>query len=108
MTPTTPARVILPPEKFDRYAWDVARGIADIDRSKLKPAQFVDAVQHAVLSAIQVAAEPIRPAITIRCAEIQLNAPGLALTDAECEVLRGIAERMRRVEEARRAEVATC
>ncbi|KVP11980.1 hypothetical protein WJ85_17260 [Burkholderia ubonensis] len=108
MITTTRARGILPPEKWDRHAWDIARGIADIDRSKLKPSQFIDAVQHAILSAMQIAAEPMRPAVTIRCAEIQLNAPGLALTDAECEVLRGIAERMRRVEEARRAEVVPC
>ncbi|WP_157641650.1 hypothetical protein [Burkholderia ubonensis] len=97
-----------PPAEWDQHAWDVARGVAAIDRSKLKPAQFVDAVQHAVLGAMQVASNGARPAITIRCAEIQLNAPGLALTDAECEVLRGIAERMRRVEEARRTEVTPC
>ncbi|KWI89577.1 hypothetical protein [Burkholderia ubonensis] len=96
------------PAEWDRHAWDVARGVAAIDRSKLKPSQFTDAVQHAVLGAMKVAASGARPAVTIRCAEIQLNAPGLALTDAECETLRAIAERMRRVEEARRAEVAPC
>lgn len=99
-----------PPADWDRHAIEVARGIASIDRAKLKPSQFVDAVQHAVLGAMQVAADPVpgRPAITIRAGEIQLNATGLALTDAECETLRDIAERIRRVAEARLAEGAAC
>ena len=96
------------PAEWDRYATEVAQGLASIDRSKMKPSQFVGAVHHAVIGAMQVAAVGARPAVTIRCAEIQLNAPGLALTDAECEVLRAIAERMRRVQEARRAEGVTC
>lgn len=96
------------PAEWDRHALEIARGVAAIDRSKMKPAQFVDAVHHAVMSAMQVAAHGARPAVTIRCAEIQLNAPGLALTDTECEMLRTIAERMRRVEEARHGESATC
>ncbi|MDN7913699.1 hypothetical protein [Burkholderia cepacia] len=96
------------PADWDRHALDVAHGVAAIDRSKMKPVQFVDAVHHAIVGAMYVAAEGARPAITIRPAELQLNAPGLALTDAECEVLRTIAERMRRVEELHRAEVAPC
>ncbi|VWB88651.1 hypothetical protein BLA13014_04104 [Burkholderia aenigmatica] len=94
--------------EWDRHALEIARGVAAIDRSKMKPVQFVDAVHHAIVGAMYVAADGARPAITIRPSELQLNAPGLALTDTECEVLRMIAERMRRVEEARRAEVAPC
>ncbi|HIE4429998.1 TPA: hypothetical protein ACXM9H_000969 [Burkholderia multivorans] len=97
-----------PPAEWDRHALEVARGIASIDRSKIKPVQFVDVLHQAIVGAMFVASEGARPAITIRCGEIQLNAAGLALTDVECEMLRAIAERMRRVEEARCGEAATC
>ncbi|HDR9834692.1 TPA: hypothetical protein QDC51_001456 [Burkholderia multivorans] len=97
-----------PPAAWDRHALEVARGIASIDRSKIKPVQFVDALHQAIVGAMYVSAYDTRPSVTIRCGEIQLNAAGLALTDVECEMLRAIAERMRRVEEARRAEVAPC
>ncbi|WP_233343492.1 hypothetical protein [Burkholderia cepacia] len=101
-----------PPAEWDRHALEVARGIASIDRSKLPglTTQFTAILQSAIVDAMMMAAEGTlsRPAVTIRCGEIQLNAAGLALTDAECETLRAIAERMRRVEEARRAEVAPC
>jgi len=101
-----------PPAEWDRHALEVARGIASLDRSKLPglTTQFVSILQSAIVDAMMMVAEGslARPAITIRAGEIQLNAAGLALTDAECEVLRGIAERMRRVQEARRAEVGAC
>ncbi|QTD90810.1 hypothetical protein [Burkholderia anthina] len=101
-----------PPADWDRHALEVARGIASIDRAKLPglTTQFVAILQTAIVDAMMMAAEGTlaRPAVTIRAGEIQLNAAGLALTDAECETLRAIAERMRRVAEARRAEEAAC
>ncbi|WP_176048169.1 hypothetical protein [Burkholderia sp. BCC1644] len=101
-----------PPAEWDRHALEVARGIASIDRSKLPglTTQFTAILQSAIVDAMMMVAEGTlaRPAVTIRSGEIQLNAAGLALTDIECEMLRAIAERMRRVEEARRAEVAPC
>lgn len=101
-----------PPAEWDRHALEVARGIASLDRSKLPglTTQFVAILQSAIVDAMMMVADGSlgRPAVTIRAGEIQLNAAGLALTDAECEVLRGIAERMRRVQEARRAEGVTC
>ncbi|WP_175784632.1 hypothetical protein [Burkholderia ambifaria] len=97
-----------PPAEWDRHALEVARGIASLDRSKLPglTTQFVAILQSAIVDAMMMVAEGslARPAVTIRAGEIQLNAAGLALTDAECEVLRGIAERMRRVAEARREQ----
>ncbi|WP_176077480.1 hypothetical protein [Burkholderia dolosa] len=99
-----------PPADWDRHALEVARGIASLDRSNIPAAQFRAIVHTAIVDGMLMAAEGslARPAITIRAGEIQLNAAGVALTDAECEVLRAIAERMRRVEEVRRAEVAPC
>ncbi|MDR8102469.1 hypothetical protein KPB04_12095 [Burkholderia cenocepacia] len=101
-----------PPADWDRHALEVARGIASIDRAKLPglTTQFVAILQSAIVDAMMMVAEGslARPAVTIRAGEIQLNAAGLALTDAECETLRGIAERIRRVAEARHAEGAAC
>lgn len=99
-----------PPAEWDRHALEVARGIASIDRSK-RPGlttQFTAILQQAIVDAMMMAADGTlsRPAVTIRCGEIHLNAAGLALTDIECEVLRTIAERMRRVALAREKRIA--
>ncbi|KVS07781.1 hypothetical protein [Burkholderia vietnamiensis] len=72
-----------PPADWDRHALEVAPGIASIDRSKLPglTTQFTAILQSAIVDAMMMAAEGTlsRPAITIRCGEIQLNAAGLAL-----------------------------
>ncbi|KVN25614.1 hypothetical protein WJ63_15910 [Burkholderia pyrrocinia] len=98
-----------PPAEWDRHALEVARGIASIDRSKLPglTTQFVEILHKAIVDSMMLAAEGklARPGITVRCGEIRLNAPGVTLTDAECEVLRTIAERMRRSEEVRQQRV---
>jgi hypothetical protein len=90
MTPKTP------PAAWDRHALEVARGIASLDRAKIPPAQFTAIVQTAIVGAMMLAADESAPSITLRPAEIRINAAGIALTEIECEVLRGVAERMRR------------
>lgn len=90
-----------PPAAWDRHALEVARGIAQIDRSKLPglTTQYVAILQSAIVDAMVMASGG--PSITVKPAMLTLNAPGVCLTDEECAVLRGIAERMRRCEEAK-------
>jgi hypothetical protein len=97
-----------PPAAWDRRALEVARGIATLDRSKISPAQFTAIVQTAIVDGMMLVADEsaltATPSITLRPAEIQINAAGVALTEVECEMLRAIADRMRRaVDKAREA-----
>lgn len=97
-----------PPAEWDRHALEVARGISQLDRSKIPPAQFTAIVQEAIVDGMKLAADEssltAAPSITLRPAEIQINASGVALSEVECEVLRAIADRMRRaVDKAREA-----
>jgi len=85
-----------PPAEWDRHALEVARGISQLDRSKIPPAQFTAIVHEAIVDGMMRAAESSAPSITLRPAEIHINASGVGLTEVECEMLRAIADRMRR------------
>lgn len=49
-----------PPADWDRHALEVARGIASLDRSKTRPAQFVAIIQEAIVDAMMRAADETR------------------------------------------------